>query len=223
MLPAAIKSHSRSRQITFAFCSGIWRPSPLSTDVTAELSAIQRADTHVIFTFFAAAVGIPFARQVGELKIPAVQVGINVEATKDGFWHATQGQGNFVMTLNTYNQNVEVNEFTRPFLDTYIKKFGEQPTFTADTYSAIVYGIVPTIEMTGSLDADRFVKALESREYLVPSGKIGYMKDDQGRPLHDLKWGPRYLTSIGVQWQDGKQIGVWPNKWKASEKASEIT
>jgi hypothetical protein len=45
---------------------------------------------------------------------------------------------------------------------------------------------------------------------LVPSGKIGYMKDDQGRPLHDLKWGPRYLTSIGVQWQDGKQTGVWP-------------
>jgi hypothetical protein len=39
-------------------------------------------------------VGIPFARQAGELKIPAIQVGINVEAQKEAFWQATQGMGN---------------------------------------------------------------------------------------------------------------------------------
>ncbi len=41
------------------------------------------------------------------------------------------------------------------------------------------------------------------------------MKDAQGKPLHDLTWGPGYLTSLGGQWQDGKFVGVWPNKWKA--------
>jgi len=203
--------------------SGIWRPSPVATDVMAELSAIQRADTHLILTFFSSSVGIPFARQAGELKIPAAQVGINVEAQKEGFWQATQGQGNYVMTLNTYNRDVEVNELTRPFLDTYIKKFGESPTYTADTYAAIKYTIVPAIEMTGTLNADRLVKVIEAREYMVPSGKVAYLKDDQGRPLHDLKWGPGYLTSLGVQWQDGKQVGVWPNKWKASKEAPEVT
>jgi branched-chain amino acid transport system substrate-binding protein len=203
--------------------SGIWRPSPVATNVMAELSAIQRADTHLILTFFSSSVGIPFARQAGELKIPAAQVGINVEAQKEGFWQATQGQGNYVMTLNTYNRYVEVNELTRPFLDTYIKRFGEQPTYTADTYAAIKYSIVPAIEMTGTLNADRLVKVMEVREYLVPSGKVGFLKDEQGRPLHDLKWGPGYLTSLGVQWQDGKQVGVWPNKWKASKEAPEVT
>jgi len=203
--------------------SGIWRPSPVATDVTAELSAIQRANTHLIFTFFAASVGIPFARQAGELKIPAAQVGINVEATKDGFWQATQGQGNYVMTLNNYNENVEVNELTRPFIDKYKQRFGEQPTYTADTYAAIKYNIVPVIEMTGTLDADRLVKVMETREFLVPSGRIGMLKDQEGRPLHDLKWGPGYMTSLGVQWQDGKQVGVWPNKWKAAAGAPEIT
>jgi branched-chain amino acid transport system substrate-binding protein len=203
--------------------AGVWRPSPVATDVMAELSAIQRADTHLILTFFSSSVGIPFARQAGELKIPAVQVGINVEAQKEGFWQATQGQGNYVMTLNTYNRDVEVNELTRQFLDTYIKKFGEPPTYTADTYAAIKYTIVPAIEMTGTLNADRLVKVIEVREYMVPSGKVGYLKDEQGRPLHDLKWGPGYLTSLGVQWQDGKQAGVWPNKWKASKEAPEIT
>ena len=203
--------------------SGVWRPSPVATDVTAELSAIQRADTHVILTFFSSSVGIPFARQAGELKIPAAQVGINVEAQKVGFWQATQGQGNFVMTLNTYNQNVEINELTRPFLDTYMKKFGEPPTYTADTYAAIKYSIVPAIEMTETLDADRLVKVMEVREYDVPSGRVAMIKDKEGRPLHDLKWGPGYLTSLGVQWQDGKQVGVWPNKWKAAKGAPEVT
>jgi branched-chain amino acid transport system substrate-binding protein len=203
--------------------SGMWRPSPVATDVTAELSAIQRADTHLILTFFSSSVGIPFARQAGELKIPAAQVGINVEAQKDGFWQATQGKGDYVMTLNTYNRYVEVNELTKPFVDKYVKRFGETPTYTADTYGAIIYNIVPVIEMTGTLDADRLVKVMETREFKTPAGKIGYLKDEQGRPLHDVKWGPGYITSLGVQWQEGKQQGVWPNKWKAAEGAPEVT
>jgi len=203
--------------------SGIWRPSAVATDVMAELSAIQRADTHLILTFFSSSVGIPFARQAGELKIPAAQVGINVEAQKDGFLQATQGHGNYVMTLNTYNRNVEVNDLTKPFVDKYVKRFGETPTYTADTYAAIIYGIVPAIEMTGTLDSDRLVKVMEVREYDVPGGTVGYLKDKEGRPLHDIKWGPGYTTSLGVQWQDGKQQGVWPNKWVAAKGAPAVT
>ncbi len=203
--------------------AGIWQPSPVATDVTAELSAIQRSGAHMIFTTFSSSVGIPFARQAGELKIPSVQVGINVEAQKDGFWQATQGMGNYVMTMNTYARGVEVNELTKPFLDKYIKRFGEVPTYTADTYSAIVYNLVPVIEQAGTLDADKLVAIMETREYEVPSGKVGMLTDDQGRPLHDLKWGPGYLTSLGVQWQDGKLVAVWPLKWKAAEGAPEIT
>lgn len=202
---------------------GVWRPSPVATDVMAELSAIQRSGAHMIFTTFSSSVGIPFARQAGELKIPAVQVGINVEAQKEGFWDATQGMGNYVMTLNTYCPGVEYNDLTKPFMDAYMKKHGEPPTYTADTYAAIKFGIVPAIEKTGTLDADKLVAFMETDEHLVPSGKVGYSKDAEGRPLHDLKWGPGYLTSLGVQWQDGKQIGVWPNKWKASAEAPEIT
>jgi branched-chain amino acid transport system substrate-binding protein len=203
--------------------AGIWRPSPVATEVTAELSAIQRAGAHMIFTMFSSSVGIPFARQAGELKIPAVQVGINVEAQKEGFWEATQGMGNYVMTLNTYCRGVEYNELTKPFVETYIQKFGETPTYTADTYSAIVYGIVPAVEKTASLDPDQLVAFMENDVHLVPSGKIAYMKDEQGRHLHDLTWGPGFLTSLGVQWQDGEMKGVWPNKWKAAEGAPEIT
>jgi branched-chain amino acid transport system substrate-binding protein len=203
--------------------AGIWRPSAVATDVTAELSAIQRSGAHMIFTMFSSSVGIPFARQAGELKIPAVQVGINVEAQKDGFWEATQKMGNYVMTMNTYARGVEVNELTKPFVDTYIKRFGEVPAYTADTYGVIVYNLVPVIEQAGTLDADKLVAIMETREFKSPAGKVGLMKTPEGQQLHDLKWGPGYLTSLGVQWQDGKLVGVWPMKWKATPEAPEIT
>jgi branched-chain amino acid transport system substrate-binding protein len=177
----------------------------------------------VIFTIFSASVGITFARQAGELKIPAVQVGINVEAQKDGFWQATKGMGNYVLTMDTYVHGVEYNELTKPFMDTYEKRFKEVPTYTADTYAAIVYGLAPSIEAVGSLDTNKIIAHLENREYLVPSGKVKYYKDAQGKHTHDLAWGAGYLTSLGVQWQDGKLVGVWPNKWKETASSHEIT
>jgi branched-chain amino acid transport system substrate-binding protein len=203
---------------------GVWRPSQTATDVTAELSAIESSGAHVIFTMFSASVGITFARQAGELKIPAAQVGINVEAQKEGFWDATQGMGNYVMTMNTYAKDVEANEMTKPFVQGYIDRYGEVPTYTADTYTVILHSIVPAIEKTGSLDSDKLVEALEAGvPHKTPSGVADYIKDEQGRPLHDLRWGPGFLTSLGVQWQDGKLVGVWPNKWKPAEGVPEIT
>jgi len=202
---------------------GVWRPSSNATDVNAELSAIQQSGAHLIFTMFSGSVGIPFARQAGELKIPAIQVGINVEAQKDGFWEATKGMGNYVFTMNTYARGIEYNELTKPFMDTYIKRFGETPAYTADTYSAIIHSLAPAIEAVGSLDADKIVAYMETHEVLGPAGKLKYEKDAQGKPTHDLTWGPGYLTSLGVQWQDGKLVGVWPNKWVPAPGAPEVT
>jgi len=202
---------------------GVWRPSPVATDVTAELSAIQSSGAHLIFTIFSSSVGIPFARQAGELKIPAVQVGINVEAQKDGFWPATQKMGNYVATMDTYVRGVEYNELTKPFVDGYVKRFGETPAYTADTYYAITGTLGATIEMAGTLDPDKLVSILENRVYKSPAGTVAYLKDAEGRHLHELKWGPGALTSLGVQWQDGEIKAFWPNKWKATPEAPEIT
>jgi branched-chain amino acid transport system substrate-binding protein len=203
--------------------AGTWRPSPVATDVTAELSAIQRSGANVIFEVFSSSVGIPFARQAGELKIPAVQVGINVEAQKDSFWQATQGKGNYAMTSTTFCQGVESNENTKAFVDAYVKRFGETPPYTAGTYDAIYYALAPTIEETKTLDSDKIVSVLENRVYKNSNATIKYMKDSEGRPLHDITWGPGYATGIAIEWVNGKMEGVWPYKWKLTPESPEIT
>jgi branched-chain amino acid transport system substrate-binding protein len=203
---------------------GTWRPSPVATDVTAELAAIQRSGAHIIFTILSSSVGIPFARQAGQLKIPAVQVGVNVEASKDSFWQATQGKGNYVMTTSTYAPGLEYNELTKPFVEGYIKKFGETPTYTAETYSVIVNTLAPAIEQAGTLDPDKLVPVMENRVYKAPSNNaVELLKDPDGKPLHDLRWGPGYSTGIAIQWQDGRMVGVWPYKWKLNPDSPEVT
>ncbi|MFC1884020.1 ABC transporter substrate-binding protein [Thermodesulfobacteriota bacterium] len=202
---------------------GVWRPSQTATDVSAELAAVEKSGAHIIYTIFSATVGITFARQAGELKVPAVQVGINVEAQKQGFMDATQGMGNYVMTSNTYCEGVESNELTAPFYNAYVKRWGEPPVYNSDTYSAIVNTLIPSIEAVGSLDADKIVANLENRVYKSCSGTVKYMKTKEGKHLHDLTWGPGYVTGLATQWQDGKMKGVWPFKWVAAKGAPEVT
>jgi branched-chain amino acid transport system substrate-binding protein len=203
--------------------AGTWRPSPVATDVTAELSAIQRSGAHIIFTVMSSTVGIPFSRQAGELKIPAMQIGINTEAAKDEFWQATRGNCNYLMTSTTYCRGVEANENTKHFVEGYIKRFGQMPTYTSGTYDTIMFALAPTIELAGTLDPDKIVSVLEKRVYKTSTSTIKYAKDGEGKPLHDLTWGAGYSTGLVIQWQDGQQRGVWPNKWKMTPDSPAVT
>ena len=188
---------------------GIWRPSATATDVTAELTAVQRADAQIIFTIFSASVGITFARQAGELKIPAAFTGINVEAQKDGFLAATQGKGNYAVSLSTFVRGVSYNELTQPFVEKYIKRFGELPTYTAVTYDAITATLAKAIEEAGTIDAEKLIPVIEKAERVVTSAPKS--KFDKN---HDLVFGPGYATGMTFQWQDGEMKGWWPNGWQ---------
>ena len=181
---------------------GTWRPSDTAEDVTAELTAIEDAGAHIIFTTFSGPVGITYARQWGEKKIPAASVGINVEAQKEGFWESTNQFGEYDMTLNTYAR-VKVTEETIPFIDRFVLRAGEFPTYNAGTYEAL-YILQEALERAGSLDSDAVVAALENTDH---DGTVGKIVFDEA---HDVKWGPGYVTGLGVQWQNGEMECVWP-------------
>jgi branched-chain amino acid transport system substrate-binding protein len=186
--------------------AGEWRPSATATDVTAELSAINAAGAHIIFTTFSGPVGIPYARKWGELKIPAASVGINVESQKKGFWEATGGLGNYDLSINTYAR-VEMSPATIPFYDKFTAKTGEFPTYNAGTNDGIQV-LAAAIQRAGTLDADKVVAELEKTNLLGAPGRLVFTKD------HDITWGPGFVTATGTQWQDGKLMCVWPVDWE---------
>jgi branched-chain amino acid transport system substrate-binding protein len=186
--------------------AGVWRPSPVAKDCTAELSAIQRSGAHIAFTVFSSSVGITFAKQLGELKVPVAPVGINVEAQKSGFWEATGGKGDYTLTLNTLAR-VKITGKTIPFYDKYQKLYKEVPNYTAGTYDAL-YLLKDAVEKAGSLDSDKVVAMMEKTDTPDTAGRVVFDKS------HDVTWGPGYVTAVGTQWQDGKIKCVWPYHWE---------
>ena len=182
---------------------GVWRPSPTATDVGAELMEIEESGANIILTAFSGPVGIPYAKQWGELEIPAASVGLNVEAMKEGFWDATVGKGNYELTLNTFAPGVKITDETIPFVDRFSDRFGELPTVQASTYDAL-YILQAAIESAGTLDSDAVVAQLENTDHIEAAGRIVFDE------THDLKWGPGYVTTVGTQWQDGELKAVWP-------------
>jgi branched-chain amino acid transport system substrate-binding protein len=182
---------------------GVWQPSDKATDVTAELQAIKDSGANMIMTALSGTVGIAYGRSWEELEIPAASVGINVMAQADSFITNAGGFGNYEMTLNVYARDVEFNDTTKPFMDAFIAKMGETPTYNAGTYDA-VYLIKEAIERADSLVQDDIVVEMEKTDYTATSGRVVF------DAKHDVTWGPGYVTALGVQWQGGKLVGVWP-------------
>src|SRR5215470_16881147 len=173
---------------------GLWQPSPVATDVTAELAAIDRAGADMVFTALSGPVGIVVGRQMGERKMRAVAFGINVEAQKDGFWDATAGKGNYVATLDTYAE-VDMTPKMIPFVKAFKERYKKSPTYNA-----------------GTTDADKLVPILEKTQTVGTGAILEFDK------AHDPIWGIGKYTGIAVQWQNGKKIPFWPAQVKGMGK-----
>ena len=181
---------------------GLWQPSATATDVTAELSAIDRAGADIVFTMLSGPVGISVGRQMGERNMKAVAWGINVEGQKEEFWQAAAGKAQFVSTLDTYAE-VEMTPKTIPFVQAFRKRYGKAPTYNAATYDAIMF-LKANIEQVGSLDADRLVASMEKANHVGTGSVVTFDK------RHDLVWGVGTTAGIAVQWQDGQKVPFWP-------------
>jgi branched-chain amino acid transport system substrate-binding protein len=185
---------------------GLWQPSAIATDVTAELSAIDRSGAQIVFTILSGPVGISVGRQMGERNMKAVAWGINVEGQKEEFWQAAAGKAQFVSTLDTYAE-VEYTPKTMAFVRAYKARFGKAPTYTAATYDAIMI-LKDAIEKQGTLNADKIVAHIEKSEHVGTGAVATFDK------RHDLVWAVGKTSGIAVQWQDGKKVPFWPPQVK---------
>lgn len=188
---------------------GLWQPSATATDVTAELSAIDRSGAHIVFTILSGPVGISVGRQMGERNMKAVAWGINVEGQKEEFWQAAAGKAQYVSTLDTYSE-VEMTPKTIPFVKAYRDRFKKAPTYTAATYDAI-HLLKAVIEQAGSTDADKLVPLIEKIEHVGTGSTASWDK------RHDLNWAVGKTAGIAVQWQDGKKVPFWPPNVKGMQ------
>ena len=193
---------------------GVWRPSSMATDVSAELLAIKAADAHVIFQIMSGPVGVAVGKQWGELKIPAALAGFNTSAQRKDYWEATGGMCNYETTFH-FVSRVAISPKTVPFFEKFEAAYKTWPEQDAANYD-VIYVLKKAIEQAGTLNTDAVIEQIEKMKYVGAfSTELSFNpKEDWAKVphhAHDVKWGWGYITFVGVQWQNGELKTVWPD------------
>lgn len=100
---------------------------------------------------------------------------------------------------------------TVPFANAFKAKHGNFPSYAGYTAYDDVYIIADAVKRAGSLDADKIVDAMETTNLDGTLGHLAFYGKGEEFP-HALKTGPGFIEGLMLQWQDGRQVTVWPSK-----------
>jgi branched-chain amino acid transport system substrate-binding protein len=186
------------------------RFSPDTTDFTPIFNKLEGQKPDVIVTGISH-VGVQPTVQWKNQQVPVPMFGISAQALSPTFWADTNGSAEGIPSLAVATANTAVTPKTKPFAAAFKTKFGSDPAYTGYTAYDEVYIIADAIKRAGSTDPDKMVAELEKTDYVGTIGRVQfYGRDDQF--THGLKYGPDYVSGMIFQWQDGKQVTVWPAK-----------
>jgi branched-chain amino acid transport system substrate-binding protein len=186
------------------------RFSPDTTDFTPIFNKIEGEKPDVMITGISH-VGTQPTVQWKSQQVPIAMFGISSQATNSTFWQDTNGATDGVLFNAVSGPGVAVTPKTLPFVEAFQKKNGNVPSYAGFTSYDEVYYIADAIHRAGSTDSDKLVTALEATDYVGTIGRIQFLP--KGDPhVHGLKTGAGAITGLMLQWQDGKQVNLWPKE-----------
>jgi branched-chain amino acid transport system substrate-binding protein len=186
------------------------RFSPDTTDFTPIFNNIENKKPDVMVTGISH-VGVQPTVQWKNQQVPIPMFGISAQALSPTFWKDTNGAAEGIPSLAVATPDVAVTPKTKPFAQAFKAKFGTPPAYTGYTSYDDVYIIAEAIQRAGSTDSDKVVAEMEKTNFEGTIGRIQfYGKDDEF--THGIKSGPGFVTGLVFQWQNEKQVTVWPAK-----------
>ena len=194
---------------------GHTRMSPDTTDFTPIYNGIEAKKPDVIITGIAH-VGVQPTVQWASQQVPIPMFGISSQATSSTFWKDTNGATEGVILQLAAMDTVAITPKTMPFAAAYLKKYGITPAYSGYTAYDEVYFIADAIHRAGGTDPDKLVTALEATDWQGTVGRTQFYGRDS-EYTHALKYGKEFVSGLVVQWQDGKQVPVWPAAVKKGE------
>jgi branched-chain amino acid transport system substrate-binding protein len=184
------------------------RFSPDTSDFTPLYNRIEGDKPDVIVTGISH-VGVQPTVQWAQQQVPIPMVGQSSQATSGTFWKDTNGAAAGVVTQSAAAPGAALTPKTQPFMAEYAKRFGGPPPYPGFTSDDAIHVLAEAIQRAGSTDPDKLVIALEQTDYVGTIGRVQFY-DKDSRFAHAMKYGPGYVTGVTLQWQDGKQVTLWP-------------
>jgi branched-chain amino acid transport system substrate-binding protein len=184
------------------------RFSPDTNDFTPIYNKIEDEKPDVIVTGWSH-VGVQPTVQWTQQQVPIPLFGRSSQATNSTFWQETNGAAQGVPFDVLAGPGVAVTPKTLPFIEAFQKINGNVPAYTGFMAYDEVYYIADAIHRAQSTDSDKLVAALEATDYVGTVGRVQFLP--KGDPhVHGLKTGAGTINGIYMQWQNGKQVCVWP-------------
>jgi len=186
------------------------RFSPDTTDFTPIYNKVEGEKPDVMITGISH-VGVQPTVQWKQQEVPIPMFGVSSQATNSSFWNDTNGATEGVLYQGFSGPDVAVTPKTLPFVAAFKAKFGNNPSYCGYTAYDEVYYLADAIKRAGSTDSDKLVDALEQTDYVGTIGRVQFKGKDSPNP-HALKIGEGTITGLMLQWQNGKQVNLWPAK-----------
>ena len=184
------------------------RLSPDTTDFTPIYNQIEAKKPDVIITGISH-VGVQPTVQWHDQQVPVPMFGVSSQATSSTFWKDTNGATEGIIYQTVTAPDAAVTPKTIPFTNEFVKRFGVTPSYCGYTATDDVHIIAEAIKRAGSTDADKLVTAMEQTDYQGTLGQVQF--HDRDSPFtHAIKYGPGLISGLMAQWQNGKQVTVWP-------------
>jgi branched-chain amino acid transport system substrate-binding protein len=187
------------------------RFNPDTTDFTPIYHQIEAKNPDVIMTGVSH-VGVQPTVQWHDQQVPIPMAGQSSQATTSSFWKDTNGATLGVITESAAAPGVAITPTTIPFSEAYIKHYGVSPSYAGYTSYDEVHYIAEAVKRAGSLDGDKIAAEMEKTDYLGTLGRVQFYGPDD--PFtHAMKYGKGLVTGVTIQWQDGKQVCLWPKQF----------
>ncbi|HSU04175.1 MAG TPA: ABC transporter substrate-binding protein [Acetobacteraceae bacterium] len=182
--------------------------NPDTTDFTPIFNQVEAKHPDVMIMGIAH-VGVQPTVQWHAQQVPIPMAGVSGQASNNTFWKSTNGATEGVITQTGSAPGIALSPATLKIQQEYQKKYNNFPGFTGFTAYDDVMALAEAMRRAGSTDPDKVVAEMEKTDMPGALGRIGfYGRNDTF--THALRYGKDWTTGIFVQWQDGKQVCIWP-------------
>ena len=179
---------------------------PGTTDFSAILNKVKAAKPDLLVVNYVPAEVIAMTRQMKELDINVKMLSATPGASFLDYQEALGKTAEFVYAGSYWNPDLPYPG-NREFVAAYQKEFNRTPAFVSASSYAGCQLLVDAARRVGSLDSDKLREALLKLKTKTVFGDFAV--DERGFQI-----GHKAIT---IQWQDGKQVVVWPNEVAAGK------
>ena len=198
-----------------------------TVDFSSYFAAAEAAGAEIMVPFIGGDSGIAFIKEYYDRQAPMlIYSGILSVAASPECWEWTDEKCEHI-SVSAYPAVVgyPLTNITLLTRDAYRERWNEDLSSTAvSVYDAIRFILYDAIQRAGTLETDSVINALENTSIETSSARNFAFTSS-----HDLKFGDYindpdddYQVIIIFQWQNGKQIPVWPKKIMEEAEATYV-